>query len=1042
VTAREKLPSAPLLLAFLCVGANGLGAIASDTIFVSTFSLGELSRFVGVSAIVRVVASFAYAALFERLLGHDPSPERAARLDAVVVGGACVTFAASALFATSDNPSILYAVCLAQLVLSPLLPLIAFNTTASALAARHAKRVLPLVAGAATVGSIAVGAAASVLAKTLGVASILGLAAVLAACAAPLLQRFAGGSSSDPRSLREPETRRAPDTRRAGAGASLRDAASDIAKIPAVRVVVAFAFFGAMATSFSDYAFKAALKASYGQADVAAVLGIFSVVSNAVVLLLQVLVTGPLVARLGVGRTLALFPSLLGAAGLAAFALPPVVGTGLARLAEVVVRYGVGNSVADVLIVPLARAIRTRAKVLVKGAASPLGALFAGVCLAAFGDAGPPRFWQLGLLAAACAALLLSVRGAPRAYAQALSTALARGRQVFDVTPEAALVFRSALRGQLEEAVRVGRFEEVRRTLDLMTDRIFELEDTRPALLARDLETRVAAVAVAARLAGPGKGGALLELVPGDSDAAVELMVLSQARERGGLADDARIAAAIQRGSSGRNASEVELWAEALLHDALAGERARNAKPSDAAGQSRVDRALKQLRKAVREPDGPQKIAALRAIGHLGDRRAEREVQLALGSKDAHVFREAARAAVRIDAPGVVAGLVARLLAGPHPQISAQALALAGPRAVRELIHALPVTRGEGSIAPTAVADGRTVSGTVRAARALARIGERASREVLPLFGELGHRARTSVARSFGARRSRVGAEDRQLVEDAVGKLESYGTTLLLQRAFADQGGKGLLEAEIVHRVEDTIGAIFDLTATLGERSVVQRARLAILGGLGGRDNALELVETLLSAPLGAKAATLMANATSAARAGPDDAAPKGQSKPPPLDGWLEKCRKYDAREIPLSDPMASVLDKVIVLRDVPLFRGLSGEDLYPVAEIASIENIDEGVDVVRQGEPSDDLYVVIEGALSVVKDGEVVGVLGAGKAFGELGVLDGEARAATVRSDASCRLLRIPRSELEALLDESPELAKGIIKVLLGYVRGAPKAS
>jgi hypothetical protein len=182
-----------------------------------------------------------------------------------------------------------------------------------------------------------------------------------------------------------------------------------------------------------------------------------------------------------------------------------------------------------------------------------------------------------------------------------------------------------------------------------------------------------------------------------------------------------------------------------------------------------------------------------------------------------------------------------------------------------------------------------------------------------------------------------------------------------------------------------------------------------------------------------------MVGATTTSKA--DDADPtQRQSTPPPLDGWLEKCRKYDAREIPLSDPMASVLDKVLVLREVPLFRGLSGEDLYPVAEIASSESIDEGVDVVKQGEPSDDLYVVIEGSLSVVKDGAVVGVLGAGKAFGELGVLDGEARSATVRSDSSCRVLRIPRSELEALLDESPELAKGIIKVLLGYVRGAPR--
>ncbi len=1017
----ERLPKTPLWLALFAVGANGLSTIAGDTLFVSTFSLGELSRFVGVSAVVRVLASFAYAALMTRMLGSDPGARSSSRFDAAVIAATAALLVASALMAGATDRGAVLAVCIAQLVLPPLLPLIAFNATTSTLEARHAKRVLPLVAGAATVGSIAVGALASVLAKTLGVSWILAGAALLSLASLPLVLRLGEVAPDQPKASR------------AGASveprvlASLREAIGDLGNTPAVRVVVAFTFFGAMATTFVDFAFKAALKESFAREEMAFALGVFGVVSNSLVLVLQLLVTGPLVARLGVGRTLAFGPMLLGAAGLLAFALPAVVGTGLARVAEIIVRYGVGNSVADVLIVPLARAVRVRAKVLVKGAASPLGALLASGILVGFGPEGPPRHVQLTLLALACALVIGFVRGAPAAYASALSQALTRGRSSDDISPEAALVFKSTVRHELEVAVLAGAREDALRTLDLMSDRFFEPRDLERVIASKDPVIRRAAAEKAARLSGGQRGDELLRVVPADLDPEIETLVLTAAREAKVLADDARLARAIEIGRSTPDSEpHARLWAEALLQDATRGVRERDA-GARAEGQARLDRALKQLRKAARDASSRERAAALWAIGELGDRRAEREVLSAASSLDARVFREAARAAILLDAGGAVTSLVSRLVSGPHAGVAARALALAGPRAVRELVHALPVTRGEGSIAPTAVADVRTVSGTVRAARALARIGEEALREVLPMFGQLGHRARTAVAQAFAARDLVLGAAERALVEEAVTKLVDYGKLLLAAHASAPNG---LYAHELSRRIEDNVVAIFDLTSALGDRTVMQRARFAVMGQGAGRSNALELLETVLSAPLGADSAAFVAHATQDASGAP------ASGPAPVLDGWLEKCRKYDARELPSGDPMLGVLDKVLLLREVPLFRGLSGEELYPVAEIATIEGIAEGTAIVREGDPSDDLYVVVEGTLGVLKGGTRVAAIEAGKAFGELGVLDGEPRTATVTAESECRLLRIPRSELEALLDESPEVARGIIRTLLSYVR------
>ncbi len=1014
------LPLAPLALAFVCVGAGGLSTIAADTLFVSVFSLGELSRFLGVSAVVRVAAAFVYAAVVERVARDDA--RRAGALDAVVLGLTAALLAASAVVVPGASPTVIYVVCLAQLLVPPLLPLIAFNALASLLAARQAKRVLPLVAAAATIGSIAVGGLATYVAPVLGVHALFAVGAALCLPAIPILVSMARAAEPAP-SLAPPSAVGAAPV---GLTRTLLETLQDMRRVPAVRVVVVIGFFGAMAANFVDFAFKAALKEAYGPEAMAAALGGFTVLANTVVLAFQVLLTGRIVARLGVGRALLGGPAALGAVTLASVALPGVLGTGTARLAEFVARYGLGNSIGDVLLVPLARAIRTRAKIIVKGSATPIGGLVSAGVLTAFGADGPSRWVVTALVVGTCAALLFLARDAPRAYATALAAALSRGRVGDEIAPEAASLFRAEVGRLLSECIRGGRFADAQRTLDLMTDRFFSPSDVTPALATTHGETRRAAVLTAARLTGPSDGGDLLALLPPDADPEVETTILRAAREHGALADPARVGRAVEHTPEEPDApAKADLWAEGLLHDALAGKRGVERREPGA--QARLDAALKQLRKGARRDDGPTRTAALRSIGLLGDRRAEREVLIAMAARDPVVFQEAARAAVLLDAAGAVSTLVARLVAGPHAAIAARSLALAGPRAVRELVNALPVSRGEGAIAPTAVAEGRAVSGTARAARALARLGEGAAREVRRLYGSHGHRARVSVAHAFGAVRLRATDAERDLVTDALGTLVAYGETLDAHGKHATAGG--MLAHELRRRAADTRDAVLDLLGVVEDRRAIAHARLALQTEGRARDDAMELLEATLPAGLGPRFVSLLSGG-----ARPVD-------QPAPLDGWLEKCRKRDLGELPSSDPMAGVLDKVLLLRDVPIFQNLSGEELYPVAEIAAFESAEPGAIIVRQGDASDDLFIVAEGEVAVRKDEQDLTVLGAGKAFGELGVLDGAPRAATVSAKTQVRLLRVPRIELEALLDESPELAKGIIQTLLGYVRTGKQA-
>ena len=107
-----------------------------------------------------------------------------------------------------------------------------------------------------------------------------------------------------------------------------------------------------------------------------------------------------------------------------------------------------------------------------------------------------------------------------------------------------------------------------------------------------------------------------------------------------------------------------------------------------------------------------------------------------------------------------------------------RALALAKPSAVGQVLAALPTTRGEGAFR-TAVAKSREVSGAIRAARVLARLGPEACTRALEHYTELGYRARNAVARALATVPEATGrAVDPARVRAALELTLAYGETL------------------------------------------------------------------------------------------------------------------------------------------------------------------------------------------------------------------------------------------------------------------------
>lgn len=124
------------------------------------------------------------------------------------------------------------------------------------------------------------------------------------------------------------------------------------------------------------------------------------------------------------------------------------------------------------------------------------------------------------------------------------------------------------------------------------------------------------------------------------------------------------------------------------------------------------------------------------------------------------------------------------------------------------------------------------------------------------------------------------------------------------------------------------------------------------------------------------------------------------------------------------------------VLAAVPLFGGLSRGHLKRVADIAKGVDYMAGAPIVKEGDPGDSFFVVVKGQAKVTAKGRTVRRLVPGDYFGEIALLDGGDRSATVRSETPMTLLEIKRNAFVRLVRQEPTIALGILKGLARLLR------
>ncbi len=123
----------------------------------------------------------------------------------------------------------------------------------------------------------------------------------------------------------------------------------------------------------------------------------------------------------------------------------------------------------------------------------------------------------------------------------------------------------------------------------------------------------------------------------------------------------------------------------------------------------------------------------------------------------------------------------------------------------------------------------------------------------------------------------------------------------------------------------------------------------------------------------------------------------------------------------------------VETLTNIDLFSELSNRELKKVASFMTPINVKAGRDLTVQGKPGREFMIIAEGTATVRRDGRVIASLGPGDFFGELAVIAGVPRTATVTAETDMVIQALNRREFSSLLDGSPKLAK---KILVGAVK------
>ncbi len=991
---------------FACIQAGqGIGANTADALFFLRFgvdylpymfmALGVLTSFIGLS----------YATGMGRF-------DRGAYLSALLFGAAVVLLLERAAIAVVPSSSgavgsgggtaALYPVVwLTVYILSVLLSAFLWNVAGQVCDARQAKRLFSLFASAGILGGVLGNLLTGLLARTLGTENLLVLYGALLLVGFALIRTIA-------RQFFRRDVKRT-------AVVSLREdlrVGFDVVRTSRLMQLIAYASVLFSILFFStSFSFNKVVSASFAsEADVAGFLGLLSSAITVITFLTSLLIANRLYARLGVANAVLILPVVY-LAGFVLWALHFDLTTAvIARAAQMVILLGVASTAWNAFFNVVCSEKRSQVQTFQLSVPSQIGVVASGVLLI-LGERvlTTMQIFVMGMAVAIfCSLLVWRMRAQ---YGVALVDALRTG--LADVFTDGPRGFRN-----------LGMDANARRTaLAGLADPKPTVRRTSAEILGK-LQVREAVQPLVLALRDP------------DSDV------------RGAALDALRLL----------NASDAVEPVAACLSDPVPAVRAR---AINALGVLASESAHEWTR-ALNDPDPVVRGRAVAAFCRVGDATSAHAGLATLLDSPDPTFRMAGLTSLSECHDGAEAGRIARFVNDASVGVrlaGVQALgALGDGNATAPLLHAL---------------DDPDERVRLAAGEALQSIPS-ASQALLDLLREGSERAQDAA---LVALQNHSSTAREKAVDWALGQIpraaQYRGWSAALQKADDTIRSIAFLRDLLRDREWQTEQRILRALALVG---TVETTRLIERGLKSGhqeeRAQALEALDTLGDKRIARALVPLLEDESSGSL---EESGRVLEKLTGEADPWLQALATHAMGETPSrnvetlatraqQDPSARVhqaageamqespvsmgdsmadsvktlgtMERILFLRQVPIFSNLAPEDLAQIADLSSERVFEDGDYLCREGELGDELFVVVEGQVYVAKraDGTMrtLRTLRAGEQVGELAILREQPRSASVIAQGShVRALVLRGDALQAILRDRPQVAMAMLSSL-----------
>jgi CRP/FNR family cyclic AMP-dependent transcriptional regulator len=119
---------------------------------------------------------------------------------------------------------------------------------------------------------------------------------------------------------------------------------------------------------------------------------------------------------------------------------------------------------------------------------------------------------------------------------------------------------------------------------------------------------------------------------------------------------------------------------------------------------------------------------------------------------------------------------------------------------------------------------------------------------------------------------------------------------------------------------------------------------------------------------------------------------------------------------------------KIELIRKIPLFKHCTTRELGEIAAIADELDLKEGTELTREGKAGREFFVLLEGTADVLMGKKSINTMRAGEFLGEIALITGGPRTATVKATAPVRVLVITARSFRTLLDRNPEIQRKVL--------------